>query len=189
MSNSQNKTISQIIRHIGDSLRQIVQSVGQWTQVHIMKKPLPAKPERIGLDGLTGDIKPVEYTSGINQATRKPHKKFKPIKRLSRQRVYRLKGYTTVAKINHKRQSERQQRLLRHLLIVFITVLLVMLLFYLYKPVKDLTELYRIIGVKDLYDLNPSITSTLDPTAATDQDASHTTASTTSASSESSTSP
>ncbi len=189
MNNSQNMSIGQMIRQVADSLRPKVQKAGQWIQVNILKKRIPARPERIGPVGLTGDIRPLESTSGLNRPARKPNKKFKPIKRLSRQRVYRLKGYTTVAKINHKRQSERQQRLLRHLLIVFISVLLIMLLFYLYKPVKDLTELYRIIGVKDLYDLNPSITSTLDPTATTTSSSGSSTASTSSASSESSTVP
>jgi hypothetical protein len=80
-------------------------------------------------------------------------KRLPPIRRRSRQRVYRLKGYTTVAKINRRRQSERQQRFLRQLLIILIIVLTMILLFNLYNPIKDLGEWYRIIGIKDLSDL------------------------------------
>ena len=83
----------------------------------------------------------------------------KPIRRRSRQKVYRLKGYTTVAKINHKRQSERQQRLLRQLLVFLICILLLFLAFQLYNPIKDLSEWYRIIGIRDISDLTRESTS------------------------------
>jgi hypothetical protein len=83
----------------------------------------------------------------------------KPIRRRSRQKVYRLKGYTTVAKINHKRQSERQQRFLRQLLVLLICILLLFLLFQLYNPIKDLSEWYRIIGIRDISDLTRESTT------------------------------
>jgi hypothetical protein len=94
------------------------------------------------------------------------------IRRVGKERVYRLKGYTTVAKINRKRQAENQQRFLRNLLVVVISVLLIILLFNLYNPIKDLSEWYRIVGVKDLADVTGALegsTTTLDTskTAAT----------------------
>jgi hypothetical protein len=74
------------------------------------------------------------------------------IKRVGKERVYRLKGYTTVAKINRKRQSERQQRFLRRVLLILFAFLLVILLANVYNPIKDFTEWYRIIGIKHLGD-------------------------------------
>ncbi len=72
------------------------------------------------------------------------------IRRVGQERVYRLKGYTTVAKINRKRQAERQQRLLRRLLFFFFALLLAVLLANIYNPIQDLSEWYRIIGIRHL---------------------------------------
>ncbi len=77
----------------------------------------------------------------------------RPIKRSSRQRVYRLQGYTTVSKINRRRQSEKRQRLLRELIIMIMLVVVLILLFQVFNPFKDMSEWYRIIGIDDLKDL------------------------------------
>jgi hypothetical protein len=77
----------------------------------------------------------------------------KAIRRVGQERVYRLKGYTTVAKINRKRQSERQQRFLRRVLLILFGLLLAILLLNIYNPIQDLSEWYRIIGVKHLGDV------------------------------------
>lgn len=74
------------------------------------------------------------------------------IRRVGKERVYRLKGYTTVAKINRKRQSERQQRFLRRVLLILFGILLAILLANVYNPIKDFSEWYRIVGVKHLSD-------------------------------------
>lgn len=79
------------------------------------------------------------------------------IRRLGKERIYRLKGYTTVAKINRKRHAERQQRFLRKFLFLIISFLILILLFTIYNPFKDLSELYRIIGIKDFSDLTQTI--------------------------------
>ncbi|MDD2533670.1 MAG: hypothetical protein PHC86_03105 [Eubacteriales bacterium] len=81
------------------------------------------------------------------------------IKRVGQERVYRLKGYTTVAKINRKRQSERQQRFLRRILLILFGFLLIILLANVYNPIKDFSEWYRIIGVKHITDLQTTTTS------------------------------
>jgi hypothetical protein len=85
--------------------------------------------------------------------------KVKPIRRHGREKVYRLKGYTTIAKVNRRRQSERQQRFLRRLMIGIIVILIIILLFNLYNPFTDLREWYRIIGVKDVSDLTSNLTT------------------------------
>ncbi len=82
------------------------------------------------------------------------------IKRVGKERVYRLKGYTTVAKINRKRQSERQQRFLRRILLILFAFLLVILLANVYNPIRDFTEWYRIIGIKHLGDTITAVTTT-----------------------------
>ncbi|NLK89599.1 MAG: hypothetical protein GX276_05600 [Clostridiaceae bacterium] len=88
--------------------------------------------------------------------------KSKPIRRRSRERVYRLKGYTKVAKVNRKYQSERQQNVLRRLLFFVIIVLVIILLVKLYNPIQDLSEWYRILGIQGLDDLvgGPKTTTT-----------------------------
>lgn len=83
-------------------------------------------------------------------------RKTKPIRRRGREKVYRLKGYTTIAKVNRRRQSERQQRFLRRLMIGIIVLLLVVLVYNLYNPFTNLGEWYRIIGVKDIKDITSS---------------------------------
>ena len=93
---------------------------------------------------------------------RKRRKADRSIRRNTRERVYRLKGYTTVAKVNRKRQSENRQRLLRRFLIVIIAFLAIILLFQIYNPFKDMTEWYRILGIDSLDDL--TVESTTDQT-------------------------
>ena len=83
------------------------------------------------------------------------------IKRVGQERVYRLKGYTTVAKINRKRQSERQQRFLRRVLLVLFGFLLAILLANVYNPIKDFSEWYQIIGVRHLTDTAPTTTASI----------------------------
>jgi len=83
----------------------------------------------------------------------KRRKADRSIRRNSRERVYRLKGYTTVEKVNRKRQSEKRQRLLRRILISIIALMTLILLFQLYNPFKDLTEWYRILGVDSFSEL------------------------------------
>lgn len=87
----------------------------------------------------------------VDRLPKKPVRhKTPPIRRRSRQKVYRLKGYTTVAKINRKYQMESQQRFLRQLLLMIGILLTLILLFELYNPIRDLSEWYRIIGIPDL---------------------------------------
>ena len=99
-----------------------------------------------------------------------PHPaKSKPIRRRGRQKVYRLKGYTTVAKVNRKRQSERQQRLLRRALLFVVFILAIVLLYNLYNPFKNIAEWYRFIGISSLNELITGKTnSTLSTTAGTE---------------------
>ena len=80
----------------------------------------------------------------------KKKKKVPPIRRKSRQRVYRLVGYTTVAKVNRKHKAEMQQQFLRKFLIYVAVILMIVVLFKVYNPFRDLTELYRILGISDL---------------------------------------
>ena len=98
------------------------------------------------------------FMAFVSQAVRRQRVRQKQkIRRHSVERVYRLKGYTTVAKINRKRQAERQQRFLRKFLFLIIALLIFIFLFTMYNPFKDLTELYRIIGIDDFSDLTQTI--------------------------------
>ncbi len=88
----------------------------------------------------------------------KQRKADRAIRRNSRERVYRLKGYTTVAKVQRKRQSEKKQRMLRRVLIGIIALLTVIILFQIYNPFKDMTEWTRILGIDTLKELTQSST-------------------------------
>ncbi len=102
---------------------------------------------------------------------RDTHQAARSIRRVGKERVFRLKGYTTVAKINRKRQAERQQRFLRQLLIIVMTILLIILLFNLYNPFRDLSEWSRIVGVRSLNEMvvNLNETSQSESTAVSDE--------------------
>lgn len=115
---------------------------------HLLKKYRhrlnPVRPDLPAVKGETQMARP---------RVKQPRKK--PIRRTGRQRVYRLKGYTTVAKVNRKYKSEMQQSLLRKALIFIAVLLLIILLYNLYNPFNgtDITEWYRIIGISDWSDL------------------------------------
>jgi len=66
-------------------------------------------------------------------------------------RVFRLKGYTTVGKINRKFKQERQQRALRNILTTLMVILLLIILFVIYNPFKDMSEFRKISGEDSLY--------------------------------------
>lgn len=155
---------------LGENIRTLAESVSgrmqSWTDTRRQKIRQPAV-QRIKNAELQ------DATAGLTATSdQRKKRKFKPIRRRSRQRVYRLLGYTTVSKINSRRKSEKRQRLLRQLLLILIIVLVIILLFHLYNPIRDLTEWYRIIGIKDLKELagtqsditpTPAVTPTITP--------------------------
>lgn len=141
------------------SLRRMVKKTSASVRKFYHEKILGQTAERQAAGNIAElDDEPVD-TERTPETARPVKAKTKPIRRRSRQKVYRLKGYTTVAKINHKRQSERQQRFLRQLLVLLISILLLFLLFQLYNPIKDLSEWYRIIGIRDISDLTRESTT------------------------------
>ena len=145
-----NDALRTALNRLGQSLRHAGRTVVNRVQLFYREKILGQTAERLvagDIDEQTGEQLNLDSKSDIARSV-KP--KTRPIRRRSRQKVYRLKGYTTVAKINHKRQSEQQQRILRHILVALISILLLFLLFQLYNPIKDLSEWYRIIGVEDI---------------------------------------
>ena len=91
-----------------------------------------------------------QQKSSLPAIAEKRRRRVPPIRRKSRQRVYRLVGYTTVAKVNRKHQAEMQQQFLRKFLIYVAVILMIVILFRVYNPFRDLTELYRILGISDL---------------------------------------
>ncbi|MDD2440582.1 MAG: hypothetical protein PHN53_04830 [Eubacteriales bacterium] len=157
---------------LGEQLRTFGEAVSgrvrTWTDAR--RRPTPKAPvRRVGISERMDST--AQVTKLINQNKKRP-KRIRPIRRLSRQRVYRLQGYTTVSKINSRRKSEKRQRLLRQLLLYLIIILVVIMLFYLYNPIRDLAEWSRIIGIRDIKDLTgttvmptPVITPTITPTA------------------------
>lgn len=75
-------------------------------------------------------------------------------------RVFRLKGYTTVGKINRKFKQERQQRLLRNALTTLMVIILLIILVAIYNPFRDMSEFRKISGEDSLYKNRTTTTST-----------------------------
>jgi hypothetical protein len=84
--------------------------------------------------------------------------------RKSGHRVFRLKGYTTVGKINRKFAQERQQRTLRNILTTLMVILLLIILFVIYNPFKDMSEFRKISGEDSLYKSRTTTTADVDET-------------------------
>ena len=66
-------------------------------------------------------------------------------------RIYRLKGYTTIDKINRKFMQERRQRTLRNLLTFLMVLIFLVILFVIYNPFTDMNELKKITGENSYY--------------------------------------
>lgn len=161
---------------LGENIRTLAESVSgrmqSWTDTRRQKIRQPAVRRQPAVQRIK-NAELQDATAGLTATSdQRKKRKFKPIRRRSRQRVYRLLGYTTVSKINSRRKSEKRQRLLRQLLLILIIVLVIILLFHLYNPIRDLTEWYRIIGIKDLKELagtqsditpTPAVTPTITP--------------------------
>lgn len=79
---------------------------------------------------------------------RKSQKKTLAVKQTDRERVYKLRGYTTMEKVNAKRGAQRRFKFVQR---AFITLLCVGALCYVAfknNPFTDIDELLRIIGIQ-----------------------------------------
>lgn len=79
-------------------------------------------------------------------------------------RIYRLKGYTTVDKINRKFQQERNQRTLRSILTFLMIVILLVILIAIYNPFTNIDELKKISGGDSLYKKQHQSSETMERT-------------------------
>lgn len=170
-----NDQISQISRYASQLSRKIKSGLtGLWIQVRDFAASVSGNKQSMsGIAAERAQTKPADQaTMPVQQDTfdqmsriieqQKQKKYIKPIRRLSRQRVYRLQGYTTVTKINARRKSEKRQRVLRQLLLILVIILVIILLFRLYNPIQDISEWYRIIGIRDMNEMT-GITPTVSP--------------------------
>jgi len=62
-------------------------------------------------------------------------------------KLYRLKGYTTVDKVNRMYQHQKYQRTLRNLLTSIMIAIALIILFVLHNPFKDTQEWKKITGM------------------------------------------
>ncbi|NLC39334.1 MAG: hypothetical protein GX763_00260 [Clostridiaceae bacterium] len=65
-------------------------------------------------------------------------------------RVYRLKGYTTVDKVNRMYQQQKYQRTLRNILTTIMIAIALIIIFVLYNPFKDTEEWKKITGMDSI---------------------------------------
>jgi len=71
----------------------------------------------------------------------------KKIINIRKPKVYKLRGYTTISRVDKKIKSEQNQRLLRNILVGAIFALLIALFLIIFNPLKDLREIFRIVGI------------------------------------------
>jgi len=67
---------------------------------------------------------------------------------VGRPRVYRLKGYTTLRKVERKLKAGRAQRLLWKILAIALVLLVVAYLLLQFNPFTNLPEIFRMIGIQ-----------------------------------------
>ncbi len=67
--------------------------------------------------------------------------------RFRRPKIYKLRGYTTVSRVNRKISGEQTRRLLRNFLVAAVFVLIIAILLIVFNPLKDIKELFRMIGI------------------------------------------
>lgn len=72
---------------------------------------------------------------------------FSEIKNFRKPKVYRLRGYTTISRVNKKIQAEQNQRLLRNVLVAAIFAMILAILLIIFNPFRDLREILRMIGL------------------------------------------
>jgi len=70
------------------------------------------------------------------------------IRRTDRERVYKLRGYTTMEKVNAKRKAQRRFKVAQRLLITLMCVGLIGYVAFRKNPFTDVDELLRIIGLR-----------------------------------------
>lgn len=62
-------------------------------------------------------------------------------------RVYKLRGYTTTSRVDKKVKAEANHRLIRNFLVAAVFVLIIAILLIIFNPLKDIQELFRLIGI------------------------------------------
>lgn len=72
--------------------------------------------------------------------------RFFTLKRQGPHKLYRLKGYTTVAELEKQWKNRRRNQRFVRLLITLIIVIVLVLLYYWINPVPKIREFIRIIG-------------------------------------------
>lgn len=72
---------------------------------------------------------------------------FSEIKNYKKPKVYRLRGYTTISRVDKKIRAEQNQRLLRNVLVAAIFAMILAILLIIFNPFRDLREILRMIGL------------------------------------------
>ena len=67
--------------------------------------------------------------------------------KLRRPKIYKLRGYTTASRVNKKIRGEQTRRVLRNFLFAAVFVLIIAILLIIFNPLKDIKELFRMIGI------------------------------------------
>lgn len=74
-------------------------------------------------------------------------------------RIFKLKSYTTVGKINRKFAQEKQQRLLRNIFSFVLLAIILIVLFVIYNPFTDINDFRKMFGIDSPFMTMPSLPS------------------------------
>ncbi len=98
-----------------------------------------------GLDALRGFIRQI----GRKGRSRNTGGGTARIRRTDRERVYKLRGYTTFEKVNAKRKAQRRFKLAQRILITVLCIGSLGYIAFSNNPFTDVDELLRIIGIRN----------------------------------------
>lgn len=76
-------------------------------------------------------------------------------------RIYRLKSYTTVGKINRKFTQDKQQRLLRNVLAFVLLIVVLVILIVVYNPIQDVVDFRKMLGLDSPFMSIPTMSETV----------------------------
>lgn len=62
-------------------------------------------------------------------------------------RIYHLKSYTTVGKINRKFHQDKRQQLLRNILALVMLIVILVIIFVVYNPIRDIVDVRKMLGI------------------------------------------
>ena len=99
----------------------------------------------------SGKVDWKRFTSIMTSSISDIFPKFKKIKFKSfftkKPKIYKLRGFTTTSRVDKKVSREQTHRFIRNFLVAAVFILIISILLLIFNPLKDIKELFRMIGL------------------------------------------